>query len=101
MHQQPALTHTHTLAAPPPHPLLPGRVILDEAQCIKNQRTLCAHAAWQLDAVHRWCLTGTPLQNSLEDLYTYFRFLVRPPPAFLPFSRPPACAHALAGSRAP
>ena len=53
------------------------RVVLDEAQCIKNPRTLAAHAAWTLKARARWCLSGTPLQNSLDDLYSYFRFLVR------------------------
>ncbi|PSC70181.1 SNF2 family DNA-dependent ATPase [Micractinium conductrix] len=51
------------------------RVVLDEAQCIKNPRTLAAHAAWTLKARARWCLSGTPLQNSLDDLYSYFRFL--------------------------
>eukprot|EP00798_Chlamydomonas_sp_ICE-L_P030148 gene30148-35126_t len=51
------------------------RVILDEAQSIKNPRTLAAHAAWSLSAIHRWCLSGTPIQNSVDDLYSYFKFL--------------------------
>ncbi len=55
------------------------RVVLDEAQCIKNRATLAAHAAWSLKARRRWCLSGTPMQNSVDDLYSYFRFLVRGP----------------------
>ena len=51
------------------------RVVLDEAQVIKNSRTLAAHAAWALRARRRWCLSGTPMQNSVDDLYSYFRFL--------------------------
>lgn len=52
------------------------RVVLDEAQCIKNRATLAAHAAWSLKARRRWCLSGTPMQNSVDDMYAYFRFLV-------------------------
>lgn len=51
------------------------RVVLDEAQVIKNPRTMAAHAVWALRAGRRWCLSGTPLQNAVDDLYAYFRFL--------------------------
>ncbi|KAL3677113.1 hypothetical protein R1sor_027061 [Riccia sorocarpa] len=51
------------------------RVILDEAQSIKDSRTQVARAAWGLRAKRRWCLSGTPIQNSIDDLYSYFRFL--------------------------
>lgn len=51
------------------------RVILDEAQSIKNHRTQVARACWGLRAKRRWCLSGTPLQNAIDDLYSYFRFL--------------------------
>ncbi|KAI0513907.1 hypothetical protein KFK09_009939 [Dendrobium nobile] len=51
------------------------RVILDEAQTIKNHRTQVARACSGLRAKRRWCLSGTPMQNSIDDLYSYFRFL--------------------------
>jgi SNF2 family DNA or RNA helicase len=51
------------------------RVVLDEAQSIKNYRTQVARAAWGLRAKRRWCLSGTPIQNSVDDLFSYFRFL--------------------------
>lgn len=51
------------------------RVVLDEAQSIKNHRTQVARAAWGLRAKRRWCLSGTPIQNSIDDLFSYFRFL--------------------------
>eukprot|EP00250_Pteridium_aquilinum_P018413 c24079_g1_i1 orf=750-3974(-) len=51
------------------------RVVLDEAQSIKNRRTQAARACWGLRAKRRWCLSGTPIQNTIDDLYSYFRFL--------------------------
>lgn len=51
------------------------RVVLDEAQTIKNHRTQVARACSGLRAKRRWCLSGTPIQNSIDDLFSYFRFL--------------------------
>ncbi|WP_040787612.1 DEAD/DEAH box helicase [Massilia niastensis] len=51
-------------------------LILDEAQYIKNSRTKAAQAARLLDARHRLCLTGTPVQNHLGELWSQFHFLI-------------------------
>lgn len=51
------------------------RVVLDEAQTIKNHNTQVARACCGLRAKRRWCLSGTPIQNTIDDLYSYFRFL--------------------------
>lgn len=51
------------------------RVILDEAQTIKNSRTQVAKSCCGLRAKKRWCLSGTPIQNSIDELFSYFRFL--------------------------
>ncbi|AEE28683.1 SNF2 domain-containing protein / helicase domain-containing protein / zinc finger protein-like protein [Arabidopsis thaliana] len=51
------------------------RVVLDEAQSIKNYKTQASIACSGLHAKRRWCLSGTPIQNSIADLYSYFRFL--------------------------
>jgi SNF2 family DNA or RNA helicase len=55
------------------------RVILDEAQCIKNEKTQSAKACTQLKSTHRWCLTGTPMMNGVLELYSLVKFLkIRP-----------------------
>ncbi|KAI9919122.1 hypothetical protein PsorP6_011659 [Peronosclerospora sorghi] len=51
------------------------RVILDEAHSIKNRATHYFKTCSALKATHRWCLTGTPIQNSLEDLFSLLCFL--------------------------
>ena len=50
-------------------------VILDEAHNIKERSTNAAKAAFALDASYRWCLSGTPLQNRVGELYSLVRFL--------------------------
>ncbi|MCO5590027.1 hypothetical protein L7F22_043996 [Adiantum nelumboides] len=51
------------------------RVILDEAHNIKERATNTAKAAFELKAKFRWCLSGTPLQNRVGELYSMIRFL--------------------------
>ncbi|KAJ7275100.1 SNF2 superfamily protein [Mycena rebaudengoi] len=55
------------------------RVVLDEAQNIRNKRTRVSRAVTDLSATHRWCLTATPIINGVADVYGLIRFLkVRP-----------------------
>ncbi|KAF2453560.1 SNF2 family N-terminal domain-containing protein [Lineolata rhizophorae] len=51
------------------------RVILDEAHHIKNRQSKTAKACYEIAATHRWVLTGTPIVNRLEDLFSLVRFL--------------------------
>ncbi len=50
--------------------------VLDEAQNIKNPRAKVAKAACELDARHRLCLSGTPVENHLGELWSLMRFLI-------------------------
>lgn len=51
------------------------RIVLDEAHTIKEISTQNSQAAISLKGLHRWCLTATPVQNSLNDLAALFAFL--------------------------
>jgi superfamily II DNA or RNA helicase len=55
-------------------------VILDEAQNIKNPNTITAKSVRRLDAHMRLCLSGTPIENNLFELWSLFEFLM---PGFL------------------
>lgn len=69
------------LSGSPLHAIEWSRIILDEAHRIKGRTNSTAMAAYALQAEKgfKWCLTGTPLQNRVGELYSLIRFLrVRP-----------------------
>lgn len=51
------------------------RVVLDEAHFIKDASTMVARAACYLEAERRIALTGTPIQNKLDDVWALIKFL--------------------------
>lgn len=51
------------------------RVIVDEAQCIKNKNTKAALGAASLQALTRFCMSGTPMMNNVGELYSLIHFL--------------------------
>ncbi|KAJ3154074.1 DNA helicase rad5 [Geranomyces michiganensis] len=51
------------------------RVVLDEAHYIKNKATANAKSCFKIQAKRRWAVTGTPIQNKLEDLFSLVHFL--------------------------
>ncbi len=55
-------------------------VVLDEAHTIKNTASQVTRVAYRIDARHRLCLSGTPIENNLGELWSLFHFLM---PGFL------------------
>ncbi|TEY78475.1 hypothetical protein BOTCAL_0048g00010 [Botryotinia calthae] len=63
------------------------RIVLDEAHRIRNMKTKLFRAINKLSANIRWCLTGTPIQNSLDDLAALVSFIPSSPLDELPVFR--------------
>ncbi|MBT3066292.1 DEAD/DEAH box helicase [Rhodoferax sp. U11-2br] len=89
-HEVSGSTHDHDIVIAP-YSLLPrdregwlqGQwhlVVLDEAQNIKNAATQAAQVVAELNTRHRLCLSGTPMENNLGELWSLFHFLM---PGFL------------------
>jgi SNF2 family DNA or RNA helicase len=51
-------------------------VVLDEAQAVKSPDARATRAVCQLDTQNRLCLSGTPIENNLEELWSQFAFLM-------------------------
>ncbi|KAF5004028.1 hypothetical protein FDECE_9441 [Fusarium decemcellulare] len=54
------------------------RIVLDEAHTVRNWSTKQFDAVYSISSEIRWCLTGTPIQNSLDDLGSLIKFLKMP-----------------------
>jgi len=64
------------------------RIILDEAQNIKNRVAKAAIAACRINAEYRWALSGTPMQNNVEEMYSLVKFCrIRPYNDWAKFNR--------------
>lgn len=63
------------------------RVVIDEAHTIRNRTSLISRSCCDVKADRKWALTGTPIVNRLEDLYSLVKFLGIEPWNHFPFWR--------------
>ncbi|KAK9367659.1 SNF2 family N-terminal domain-containing protein [Lipomyces kononenkoae] len=63
------------------------RVVLDEAHTIRNRASITSRACCALRSDRKWALTGTPIVNRLEDLYSLVKYLGVEPWSHFPFWR--------------
>lgn len=54
------------------------RIIIDEAQTIRNAKTKKAKAVLEIKATYKWVLTATPIVNKMDDAVTYLKFIGAP-----------------------
>ncbi|TKA67604.1 hypothetical protein B0A55_09783 [Friedmanniomyces simplex] len=60
------------------------RIMLDEAHSIKNRNAKSTQACYAMNGWYRWCLSGTPMQNNLDELQSLIKFLRIKPYCELP-----------------
>ena len=51
------------------------RVVLDEGHVIRNPNAMMSKAVHALKSERRWVVTGTPIQNSMKDMFSIISFL--------------------------
>ncbi|KAJ3363166.1 DNA repair protein rad16 [Allomyces javanicus] len=59
-----------------------ARIVLDECHSIKDRSTNTARAVFALKSQYKWCLSGTPVQNRVGEMYSVIRFLQLDPFAY-------------------
>ena len=63
------------VSASPLAKLVWRRVVLDEAHCIRNRRSLVSQAVMLLRSQIKWCITATPIYSKVDDVFPLVRFL--------------------------
>ena len=77
---QPSPHHQPPTPNPTTTPPKPNQT--NQAHYIKTRSTSTAKAVFALTSLNKWCLTGTPLQNRVGELYSLVRFLRMDPHAY-------------------